>query len=272
MTISTPSPQAEPSTSRPFAIVTGASSGIGLHLAKELRARGYDLVVSAENQEIHDAADSLRGAGTHVWGVQSDLATADGVEKLLTAVEEIGRPVAVLCLNAGVGNAGPFIETSLEDDLRLIALNVAAPVNLAKQLLPDMVSRGQGRVLVTASVAGVMPGPWYATYAASKSFLLSWAEAIRYELRDSGVTVTALMPGPTDTDFFDRAGMQDTEVAATDKDRPEDVARDGVDALMDGQDHVVAHSWRNKVQVALGKGLPEPAKARVHAAMTREKN
>jgi len=210
MTTSTPSPDAEPSTGRPLAIVTGASSGIGLHLAKELAARGYDLVVSAENQEIHDAADSLRGAGTQVWAVQSHLATADGVEELLTAVEDVGRPVDVLCLNAGVGNAGPFIETSLEDDLRLIALNVAAPVNLAKQLLPDMVDRGQGRVLVTASVAGVMPGPWCATYAASKSFLLSWAEAIRYELRDSGVTMTALMPGPTDTDFFGRTGMQDT--------------------------------------------------------------
>lgn len=272
MTTSTPSPDAEPSTGRPLAIVTGASSGIGLHLAKELAARGYDLVVSAENQEIHDAADSLRGAGTQVWAVQSHLATADGVEELLTAVEDVGRPVDVLCLNAGVGNAGPFIETSLEDDLRLIALNVAAPVNLAKQLLPDMVDRGQGRVLVTASVAGVMPGPWCATYAASKSFLLSWAEAIRYELRDSGVTMAALMPGPTDTDFFGRAGMQDKEVAATDKDRPEDVARDGVDALMDGHDHCVANSRRNKVQVVLGKGLPEPAKARMHAAMTREKN
>jgi len=245
MTTSTPSPDAEPSTGRPFAIVTGASSGIGLHLAKELAARGYDLVVSADNQEIHDAADSLREVGAQVWAVQSDLATADGVEELLTAVKDVGRPVDV---------------------------NVAAPNNLAKQLLPDMVDRGQGRVLVTASVAGVMPGPWCATYAASKSFLLSWAEATRYELRDSGVTVTALMPGPTDTDFFGRAGMQDTEVAATDKDRPEDVARDGVDALMDGRDHCVAHSRRNKVQVALGKGLLEPAKARMHAAMTREKN
>ncbi len=101
------------------------------------------------------------------------------MEELLTAVEDVGRPVDVLCLNAGVGNAGPFIETSLEDDLRLIALNVAAPVNLAKRLLPDMVDRGPGRVLVTASVARVMPGPWCAAYAASKSFLLSWVEAIR---------------------------------------------------------------------------------------------
>ena len=121
MTTSTPSPDAEPSTGRPFAIVTGASSGIGLHLAKELAARGYDLVVSADNQEIHDAADSLREVGAQVWAVQSDLATADGVEELQTAVKDVGRPVDVLCLNAGVGNAGPFIETSLEDDLRLIA-------------------------------------------------------------------------------------------------------------------------------------------------------
>jgi short-subunit dehydrogenase len=255
---------------RPFAVVTGASSGIGPHLAKELAKRGYDLLVSAENTAIRDAGDALSAGEVEVEVVQSDLSTSEGVEALVSAVR--GRPVDVLCLNAGVANAGPFVETSLEDDLALIGLNVTAPVHLAKRLLPAMVTRREGRVLVTASVAGVMPGPWYATYAASKSFILSWAEAVRHELRDTGVTITALMPGPTDTNFFDRAGMEDTEVADMKKDQPEDVARDGIDAMLDGKDHIVAHSWRNKVQVALGKGMPEPAKALMHAAMSREKD
>lgn len=257
-------------TGRPFGIVTGASSGIGLHLAKELAKRGYDLLVSAEDGMLGEAADALRAGGTSVEVVRADLATREGIEHLVGAIERSPRRVDVLCLNAGVANAGPFVETSLEDDRRLIELNVTAPVHLAKRVLPGMVDAGQGRILVTASIAGIMPGPWYATYAASKSFLLSWAEAIRFELKDTGVTVTALMPGPVDTNFFARGGMEDTEVADMPKDDPADVARDGIDALLEDQDHVVAHSWRNKVQAALGKGMPEPAKARMHAAMTKE--
>jgi short-subunit dehydrogenase len=257
---------------RPLAVITGASSGIGFHLAEELARRGCDLVICAEDDAIHQAAQAMRGLGVQVEVVQTDLATRDGVEDLLRVVQGREDPVEILCLNAGVGNAGPFVETSLEDDLRLLELNVMAPVHLAKRLLPAMVSGNGGRVLVTSSIAAVMPGPRYATYAASKAFLLSFAEAVRYELRDSGVTVTALMPGPTDTGFFDRAGMEDTVVSSMPKDDPADVARDGIEAMFDNEDHVVAHSWRNKLQAALGKGLPEPAKARVHAAMTHEKD
>ena len=188
----------------------------------------------------------------------------------MEAVQGLGRPVDVPGLNAGVGAAGPFVETSLEDDLRLIALNVTSVVHTAKLLLPTMVRRGSGAVLVTSSVAGTMPGPWYATYAASKAFLLSFAEAIRYELDGTGVSVTALMPGPTDTDFFERAGMTGRVVDDMSKDDPADVARDGIEALLRGDDHVVAHSWRNKAQAALLKGMPERAKATVHAQMTKE--
>jgi short-subunit dehydrogenase len=143
-------------------------------------------------------------------------------------------------------------------------------VYASKELLPDMVERGAGRVLITSSVAAVQPGPWYATYAASKAFLLSFAEALRYELEDTGVTVTALMPGPTDTAFFERAGMEGTVVDTQSKDDPADVARDAVDGLMAGDDKVVAGSFRNKLQ-ALTKGAPEPIKAAMHAAMTKQK-
>jgi len=181
-----------------------------------------------------------------------------------------GRPLDAAALNAGVGVNGEFArDIPLEDDLRLIAVNVTAVVHLAKRILPGMVDRGEGRVLVTSSVAATMPGPYYATYAASKAFLQSFAQAIRYELKDTGVTVTALQPGPTDTEFFDRAGMDDTKVAEAKKDDPAEVAKDGFEALMAGKDHVIAGSVRNKAQVAGGKVLPEKARAAMQAAQTR---
>jgi len=272
----TPSSMTTNSTSTPreggLAVVTGASSGIGLALARELAGRGHDLVVCAEDAAIDEAAADLSQSGAAVVAVRADLSTVEGVEALVTQVRATDRPLEVLALNAGIAVAGPFVETPLEDDLRLIALNVTSAVHAAKRLLPDMVARGQGRLLVTSSIAGVMPGPWYATYAASKAFLLSFAEAVRYELRDTGVTVTALMPGPTDTDFFDRAGLDGAVVDSMSKDDPADVARDGIDALMDGEDHIVAHSWRNKAQAALLKGMPEPAKAATHAQLSKRKD
>jgi short-subunit dehydrogenase len=175
-----------------------------------------------------------------------------------------------VALNAGIGVNGDFArDIPLEDDLRLIAVNVTAVVHLAKRVLPAMVERGAGRVLITSSVAATMPGPYYATYAASKAFLQSFAQAIRFELKDTGVTVTALQPGPTDTEFFDRAGMDDTKVADADKDDPATVARQGFEAMLAGEDHVIAGSSKNKLQVAGGKLLPEKARAGLHAAQTR---
>jgi short-subunit dehydrogenase len=181
-----------------------------------------------------------------------------------------GRPLDAAALNAGVGVNGEFArDIPLEDDLRLIAVNVTAVVHLAKRILPGMIDRGEGRVLVTSSVAATMPGPYYATYAASKAFLQSFAQAIRYELKDTGVTVTALQPGPTDTEFFDRAGMDDTKVAEAKKDDPAEVAKDGFEAVMAGKDHVIAGSVRNKAQVAGSRVLPEKARAAMQAAQTR---
>jgi short-subunit dehydrogenase len=185
-------------------------------------------------------------------------------------VAAAGRPLDAVALNAGIGVNGDFTRgISLEDDLRLIAVNVTAVVHLAKRVLPAMVDRGAGRVLVTSSVAATMPGPYYATYAASKAFLQSFAQAIRFELKDTGVSVTALQPGPTDTEFFDRAGMDGTKVAGADKDDPAEVARDGFEALMAGKDHVIAGSAKNRAQVAGGKLLPEKARAAMHAAQVK---
>jgi uncharacterized protein len=254
---------------RPLALVTGASSGIGLELARQFVQNGFDVVINAEDEELAAAASSLRQNGAQVLPVRADLATAEGVEQLWSAVAAEGRPLDAVALNAGVGVNGAFTDIPLEDDLNLIAVNVTAVVHLAKRVLPAMVGRGAGRVLITSSVAATMPGPYYATYAASKAFLQSFAQAIRYELKDTGVTVTALQPGPTETEFFERAGMQDTKVAAADKDDPAEVAGEGFQAMMAGKDHVVAGSSKNKAQVAAGRVLPEKAKAAMHAAQTR---
>lgn len=250
-----------------WALVTGASTGIGFHLARELAERGYDLVVAAD-EDLSQAVADLEATDRQVVPVQVDLSEHAGVERLLAEIEDRDRPIEVLALNAGVGVGGAFTETSLDDDLRLIGLNVTSTVHLAKPLVRSMVERGAGRVLITASVASTMPGPYYATYAASKAFLLSFAEAIGYELDGTGVTVTALMPGPTDTEFFRRAGMEDTRVDDMDKDDPAEVARDGVTALLAGDTHVVAGSIKNRLQVVAGRLLPSGVQAALHARQT----
>lgn len=258
------------SPTRPVAVITGASSGIGLEFAKLCASEGYDLVLIAEDAGIHTAAEALGGAAAGVQAVQADLSTYAGNEDAATALA--ARPVAILALNAGVGNGGPFLETSLERDLALVQLNISSVVHLAKRALPAMAAAGAGRVLITASIAGTMPGPYYATYAASKAFAISFAEALRFELKGSGVTVTALLPGPTDTAFFDRASMQDTPVYAGPKDDPAAVARDAFKALMSDDDKVVAGSVKNALQAAAAKVLPDPVKAGLHAGLTKPKD
>jgi short-subunit dehydrogenase len=255
---------------RSFAVVTGASSGIGLELARQFAEHDFDVLICAEDDELEAAAAQLRTTGAAVVTARVDLATAEGNEAVAQAVLEAGRPVDALALNAGVGNGGPFLESDLAADLALIDLNVKSVVHLAKRLIPTMATRGSGRVLITSSIAATQPGPGYATYAASKAFLLSFSEAIRHELKDSGVTVTALMPGPTDTEFFERGGLEGTRVDEGPKDDAADVAADGFQALMDGKDSVVAGSLKNKAMVAGSKIMPERAKAAVHAAMTKQ--
>lgn len=254
---------------RPLAVVTGASSGIGREMAAQFAEHGYDLVVAAEDERIESVARSFTGNGVRAVPVQANLATFDGVEDLYQAIRATGRPDAV-AINAGVGVGGDFArDNDLADELRLIGLNITGAVHLARLVLPDMITAGRGGVLFTSSIAATAPGPYQATYAASKAFLLSFAEAVRYELRDTGVTITALMPGPTDTEFFDRAGLQGTKLADDiSRDDPAEVAREGIEALMAGKDHVVAGSMKNKVQAASGRVLPETAKAAMQGRMT----
>jgi short-subunit dehydrogenase len=256
-------------TGNPFAVVTGASSGIGYELARQFAEHGYDLLLAAQDEGISDAADALRSDGKNeIRAVRVDLASFDGVEELYSAIHESGRPVDAIAINAGRGIGGDFTrETDLRDEINVIDLNITSTVHLAKLILPAMVARNAGRVLFTSSVASMMPGTYQAVYNASKSFVQSFAEALRNELKDTDVTITALMPGPTDTQFFDRAEMLDTRVGAGPKDDPAVVAKQGFDALMKGKEKVVGGSVKTKVQGVASKIMPDSAKAEMHRRM-----
>ena len=253
----------------PLALVTGASTGIGFALARQFLDHGYDVVVTADDAAIHESAVTLRTEGREVIPVQVDLSTAAGVEEVYAAARIPGRPLDAVALNAGIAAGGAFHENSLEDDLRVVDLNVRSTVHLAKLVVRDMVARGQGKVLITSSIAAKAPGPFHTTYAASKAFVHSFAEGIRVELKGTGVTVTSLMPGPTDTEFFNRSGMADTRIANGPKDDPAEVAADGFEALMAGKDHVVAGARRNQVQAGLFSVTPDAAAAVATSKLTK---
>jgi uncharacterized protein len=255
------------SSTRPFAVVTGASSGIGYELAKQFAQNGFDLLIAADGDGIHKAAREVGAFGTEVSPIQVNLAEHEGTHELIAAIQTMGRPVDALALNAGFGVSGRFIETDLADEMNMVRVNVLSVLHVAKYIIRDMVGRGSGRVLITSSIAGTMPTPYEAVYGATKAFDRSLAQSLREELKETGVTVTTLMPGATETNFFHRAGADDTKLGASEKDDPADVAKDGFEALMAGKDHVVAGSLKNKFQAAAGYALPDPLVAKAHAAM-----
>jgi short-subunit dehydrogenase len=252
-------------TTRPLALVTGASSGIGLELAREFAQRDFDLLLCAEDGPgLEAAADALRTAGVEVSTVAVDLRTPEGVERVHAAAD---RPLAAAALNAGVGRGGRFVDIDAADDQEIIDLNITSTVRLAKLVLRDMTARDAGRVLITSSIAATMPGPYQAVYNASKSFLQSFAEAVAAELEDTGVTVTSLMPGPTETEFFHRADLDDTNLGAGKKDDPAQVAKQGVDALLSGERKVVGGSLSTRASAVANAVLPDAAKAAMHRKM-----
>jgi short-subunit dehydrogenase len=252
---------------KPLAVVTGASSGIGLELARQFAEHDFDLLINAEDGGLDGTAAQLRQSGADVQTVHADLTSYEGVEQLYSAIRSTGRPVAAAALNAGVGQGGAFLDTELKSELEIIDLNVTSTVHLAKRLLTDMVARDEGKVLVTSSIAATMPGSFQAVYNASKSFLQSFSEALQNELKETNVTVTSLMPGPTDTNFFARADMQDTKVGRAKKDDPAQVAKQGFEALMAGKDKIVAGSTKTKAQGVANKVLPDKLKAAAHRQM-----
>ena len=259
--------------SEKFALVTGASSGIGLSLSKELAKRGYDIAICSAGERLDIAAQELQSAGTQIIPIQADLATPDGVRKFWDQVVESGRNLDIACLNAGVGVGGLFAETDLDAELNSIELNCVGMVQMAKYVVNHMLKRNEGKILFTASIAGEMVAPRQAVYAATKAFDLSFAHSLRYELRDTGITVTALQPGPTNTDFFHRAGMDNTEVGSTGKfeSEPEDVARQGIEALLAGKDHVYAASLKTKMEGAVANIVPGKVKGAMHEKAAKPK-
>lgn len=256
-------------STRPLAVITGASMGIGLELARVFAKNNYDLLINSGTDKINEAAADLRNYGVEVESIIADLATKEGVDQLCTRVGT--RKVDVLVLNAGVGVGGEFISNDFDDELNVMNLNMVYTVYLTKQILRDMVSRNDGRILFVSSVAAQMPGPYLSVYAASKAFIQSFAQAIRFEMEDLGknVVITSLQPGPTDTEFFSRANMDDTMVGESKKDDPAKVALDGFNALMKGKDHIVGGSIMNKVQATIGKIIPERFGAKAHSQQAK---
>lgn len=250
---------------RNFAVVTGASTGIGLELARCCAKDGYDLLIAADEAQIHQAAQELQGLGARVEAVEVDLATQEGVDKLYQAIA--GRPVDALLANAGRGLGKGFLDQNWDEVYHLINTNVTGTLYLIHKVGNDMRKRGQGKILITGSVAGFMPGSFQAAYNASKAFLDSFSEALRNELKDTAITVTCLMPGATETEFFERADLMDTKIGQQKKDDAAEVARMGYEAMKTGDDAVIT-GWKNKMQVAMAKVLPATVVAERHRQQT----
>jgi short-subunit dehydrogenase len=251
-------------TSKGLAVVTGASTGIGYELAKQCAASGFDLLVAADEPAIQRAAADFRAQGVRVDAIETDLATIEGVDRLYAALS--GRQVSALLANAGRGLGRAFLDQEFVDVRRVVDTNITGTIYLIQKVGRDMRSRGSGRILITGSIAGFIPGTYQAVYNGTKAFLDSFSFALRAELKDSGVTVTCLMPGPTQTDFFERADMLDTKVGQGKKDDPADVAEAGFQAMMKGEGDVVS-GWQNKLQTAIANVTPAGMLAERHRKM-----
>ena len=249
---------------RPLAIVTGASSGIGFELANCCAAAGFDLLIAADEPSIREAAQLIGKAGVRVDAIEADLATMEGVDNLYTATQ--GRPVAALLANAGRGLGKAFLDQDFADILRVIDTNVMGTLYLVHKVGQEMRARGEGRILITGSIAGFMPGTYQAVYNGTKALLDSFSFALRAELKDSGVSVTCLMPGATETEFFERADMLDTKVGAEKKQSAIEVAKQGFDAMMRGEGDVIT-GWNNKLRAAIANITPNEILAEQHRKM-----
>src|SRR4051812_5347409 len=252
------------SMAKQFAVVTGASSGIGYELAKCCAQAGFDLCVAADEARIDQAAEDFRAMGADVIAVECDLATREGVDALYTSTG--GRAVDALLANAGHGLGGAFLDQDFDEVRHLIDTNVTGTLYLIQKIGRDMRARNKGRILITGSIAGFMPGTFQAAYNGSKAFLDSFSFALRAELKDTAITVTCLMPGATETDFFARADMLDTKVGQGSKDDAADVANAGFDAMMRGDGDVVT-GWMNKLRSAIANITPAGVLAEVHRNM-----
>jgi len=250
-------------TGRPLAVVTGASTGIGYELAKLCAENGYDLVVAADTP-LEEATQVLRSLGAEVTAVETDLATTEGVDELYAAVG--GRPVEALLANAGHGLGRAFLDQNFDEIRHVIDTNITGTVYLIQKIGRDMRARNKGRILITGSIAGFMPGSFQAVYNGTKAFIDSFSFALRNELKETEITVTCLMPGATDTEFFERADMLDTKVGTEEKDDPAKVAKDGFEAMLKGESDVVS-GWQNKLMTTVANVTPNEMLAEQHRRM-----
>jgi uncharacterized protein len=258
-------------TTRPLALVTGASTGIGYQLAKCCGKGGFDLLIAADEAEIEHAAADCRSLGVEVEAVQADLATTEGVDRLLAAARADGRPVDALLANVGRGLGKAFLDQDFALVRRVVDTNITGTLYLIQEIGREMRARGEGRILITGSIAGFMPGTYQAVYSGTKAFLDSFSYALRHELRGSGVSVTCLMPGETETEFFARADLLDTKLGQSKKDDPAKVARQGFEAMMKGKGEVIT-GWQNKLQAAIAHLLPADISAELHRSKAEPKS
>ncbi len=260
-----------------FAIVTGGTSGIGYELSKLLAADGYNLVLVARNEnELQRVSSELTGEyGIEVSTISRDLFDPENAFSVYDEIKSKGIEIDVLINNAGQGHYGEFNTTDIRKELDMIHLNVSSLVVLTKLFLKDMLARGSGKILNLSSIASKVPGPWQSVYHGTKAFVQSFTEAVRSEVKDTGITITALLPGATATDFFNKADMNESKTVKEGKlGEASDVARDGYRALMEGDDMIVS-GIKNKVQVAMSNIIPDAKLAdkmkKQQAPVTEEK-
>lgn len=257
-----------------YALITGATSGIGYELAKLFAINGYDLVIVARNHEkLQAIADEFKQYGVHVIFISKNLFLEEEAYSLYAELKLNGISPVILVNNAGQGAYGKFCDTDIHKEIDIIKLNIISVLILTKLFLKDRLPQESGKILNLASTAGKVPGPWHSVYHGTKSFILSWSEAIREELKDTGITVTALLPGPTDTDFFNKAEMNDSKILE-DKDSlasSGEVALDGYNALMNGDDKVIS-GLKNKLTVAMSNMSTDSMAAHRMAEMQKPAN
>lgn len=255
---------------KPIALVTGGSAGIGLEIARLLANDGHDLVITGSSSRVNDAAEELRKTGVEVTPIQSDLSTEEGVAAVLEAITDTGRVPDVLVFNAGIAIGGAFVDIPLERHMQLIALNVLAPVRMAHALIPQLINKGGGKVLLVSSLSATTPTPYESVYGPSKAFLTSFGHSIREELSGTGVQITILHPGATATEFHSRAGMGTTGFGDNSwKNNPAEVARQGYEGLMSGETSIIGGDEATQEAAREHKRLSEEEKARRHAEMAR---
>jgi short-subunit dehydrogenase len=248
---------------RELAVITGASSGIGFELARHAARAGCDLIIAADEPDINDAAADLGCFGSQVVPVECDLSTTSGIRDLLAQLLALGRPIDYLMANAGRGLGQAFLDQEMQDAMQVVHTNIDGTLYLLHAVGRAMRKRGCGRILITGSVLGFMPGSFQAVYNASAAFLDSFAVALANELQGNGVTVTCLMPGPTDTVFFERAQMLDTRLGRESKADPAEVAKVGYEAMMAGDARVVS-GLSNKLRAAMAHVMPDGLLAQMH--------